>query len=122
MRELEAFARSRENYGMLPDDLVFANRLNRYFFFLRRFQNLSERFGRAAGRIFFHFVMRFDDLVTEIPPKQLGSFAGQPEKHIDADAEIRCENNGQGLRSLFDYSTLLLRMASRADDQRFTVL
>ena len=67
MRELEAFARSRENYGVLTNDLAFANRLNRYFvlIFSRPFQNLSERFGRAAGRILFHFVMRFDDLGIE---------------------------------------------------------
>ena len=71
MRELEALARFRENHGVLTDYLAFANGLNRYFVlnFLRRFQNLSERFGCAAGGIFFHFVMRFDDLGIEIMPK-----------------------------------------------------
>ena len=69
MRELKALARSRENHSVLADYLAFANRLNRYFFFLHGFRNLSERFRRAAGRILFHFVVRFDDLGIEILPK-----------------------------------------------------
>ena len=55
MRELEALAGSCKNHGVLTDYLAFANGLNRYFIlnFLHAFQNLSERFGCAAGRIFF---------------------------------------------------------------------
>ena len=95
MRKLKALSGPAENYVVLADDLAFANRLNRDFLlnFLRRFQNLSERFGRSAGGVLFHFVMRLDDLRIEIRTEQVGSFPRQPEQYIHANAEIRRENN-----------------------------
>ena len=110
MRELKALGGPAENYGVLADYVTFANRLNRYLVssFLRRFQRLGESFRCAAGRVFFHLVMRFDNLGVEITAEQFNSFGRQPEKHIDTDAEIRCEHNRHRPRCLFDCSALLL--------------
>jgi len=91
MREFKALARSAEHDRMFANNIPFANRFD-WDFALRLstgFQNLSQRFGCAAGRILFHLVMRFDNLGVKIAAESLGSFARQPEEHIDSDAEVR---------------------------------
>ena len=109
---------------MLTDNIAFANGFNRYFglTLLRRFQNLGESFRRAAGRIFFHSMMRFDNLSTEVWAEEFGSFARQPEKHIHSDTEIRCEHDRHRASGFFNYRALLLRMTRRSDDERFAVV
>src|SRR5438128_9320050 len=115
MRQLQALARPAENHCVLPDDIAFADRLNRniLFRFAHRFQNLAQSFCRPAWRIFFHLVMRFNDLGIEIPAEQFGGFACQPGKHINSNTEIGREHNRQRLRGLFDCSASLLGMTSR---------
>src|SRR5882724_12844312 len=66
--------------------------------------------------------MRFDNRAVKIAAEFLGSFARQPEKHIDSDAKIRCEHDRQRLRGLFDRVALLRRMTSRPNDQRLAML
>ena len=119
MRKLNALAASTKNHGVLTNHIAFANRLNRNFVLnlLRRFQNVTERFGRPAGRIFFHLVMRFDNLCIKIAPEQFASLTGQPEEHINSDAEIRRKHNRQRLRGLFNKAPLLFRMSRGADDE-----
>ena len=39
--------------------------------------------------------MRFDNRDVKITAELLDSFARQPEKHIDSDAEIGCEYDRQ---------------------------
>ena len=82
MREFKTLARSAKNDRMFPNDIAFANRSNRNFalHFPSRFQNLSKCFGCPAGRIFFHFVMRFDNLGLKIAAELFGSFVRQPEE------------------------------------------
>ena len=108
---------------MLTDDVAFANRFNRYFGLnlLRRFQNLRESFRRAAGRILFHFMMRFDNLSAEVRTKEFGSLARQPKQRIHPNTEIRCENDWDRSSSLFNYRALLLGMTRCSDDERFAV-
>ena len=89
-QKFHAFVGSAENYAMLADNVILANRLNRYFAVSHGFQDLSQRFGCPARRIFFHFVMRFDNLRSEIRAEQFGSFLRQPKEHVDSHAEIRC--------------------------------
>jgi len=86
-----------------------------------RFQNLSQCFGCPAGRIFFHFVMRFDNLGLKIVAELFGSFARQPEEYIDSDAEIGCKDDRHRSRSLFNDSALLLRVTGRSNDQWLTL-
>ena len=90
--------------------------------FVRCFQNLTERLGSAAGRVLLHFVMRFDNLTTKIRSEQFGSFSRQPEKHINSHAEIRCENHRHRVCCFFNNGPLFLRMTSRSDDERLTVV
>ena len=67
---------------MFTNDIAFANRSNRNFtlHFFSSFQNIGKCFGCPAGRIFFHFVMRFDNLDVKIAAELFGSFARQPEE------------------------------------------
>ena len=46
--------------------------------------------------------MRFDDLGVKIAAELFGSFARQPEEHIDSDAEVRCKHDRQRLRGFFN--------------------
>src|SRR5713101_8424508 len=109
---------------MFANDIAFANRLDWNFAmrFSSCFQNLSQRFGRPAWRIFFHLVMRFDNRDVKIAAEPPGSFARQPEKHVDSDAEIRRKHDWQRLRARFNYSALLLRMTGRSNNQRLAML
>ena len=66
--------------------------------------------------------MRFDNRDVKIAAELLGSFARQPEKHIDSDAEIRCEHDRQRLRGLFDRAALLCRVTGGPNDQWLAML
>src|ERR1043165_6851544 len=66
--------------------------------------------------------MRFDDLGIEILPKQFGSFPRHPKKHVNSHTKVRRQYNRQRVSRFFDCSALLLRMTSRADNERFTML
>src|SRR4029453_7107233 len=66
--------------------------------------------------------MRFDNRDVKIAAELLGSFARQPEKHIDSDAEIGCENDRQRTRALFDHAALFCRVTSSPNDQRLATL
>src|SRR5216110_1731151 len=90
--------------------------------FFSLLQDLGQRFGRPAGRIFFHLVMRFDNRDVKIAAELLDGFSRQPEKHIDSDAEIGCEYDRQRLRGLFDRAALLCRVTGRPNDQRLAML
>src|SRR5438034_10332441 len=108
---------------MNANNFSFTNRLNGNLRIrvTRALYNFRQRLGRPARFIFFHLVMRFDNLRIEIAAEQFGSFTRQPKKHIYSDAEIRREHNRQRLRGLFNHFSLLFGMTSCADDKRFTV-
>src|SRR5260370_40247262 len=103
MRQLKPLSGSVENDRVLTNHVTFANRSNPNlapsFFFC--FQNLSKCFGRSTRRIFFHLVMRFDNLSGEIIPELFSSFTCQPEENVDPDAEIRCKDDWHRLRGVF---------------------
>ena len=67
-------------------------------------------------------MMRFDDFRMEIVAEQFGSFVRQKKKHIDSNAEIRREHDRQRLRGIANHLTLLLRISSRPDDKRLTII
>src|SRR5439155_9203824 len=123
MGQLKALGGSVENDCMLANDVAFTDRLNRNFSlrFLSCFQTPGQRFGRPAGRIFFHFVMRFDNLGFKIAAELFGSFAREPEEHIDSDAEVRCKYDRQRLCGLFNYFALLFRVTGRPNHQRLAM-
>src|SRR5438067_1004500 len=66
--------------------------------------------------------MRFDNRDVKIAAELLGSFARQPEKDIDSDAEIRCQHDWQRSRSLFDCTPLLCSVTRRPNNQRLAML
>ena len=66
--------------------------------------------------------MRFDNLDVKIAAELFGSFAREPEEHIDSDAEVRCKYDRQRLCGLFNYSALLFRLTGRPNHQRLAML
>src|SRR5258707_7178448 len=66
--------------------------------------------------------MRFDNLGVKIAAELFGSFAREPEEHIDSDAEVRCKYDRQRLCGLFNYSALLFRLTGRPNHQRLAML
>lgn len=82
-------------------------------------QDFREFFGGTAGGIFFEAVMHFDDFEVEIGAENFGSFLGEKEEGIDADAVVWGEDDGDLGGGVMDGVDLGIGVTGGTDDESF---
>src|SRR6266568_6199244 len=124
MRHLKTLARPAKNYGMFADHIAFADRLNRDLIIgiPRLAQNGGEGLRGSAGRVFLHLMMRFNNFNIEFSAKCLRSITRHSEKHVHACAEVRRENNRNGLGGSFNRGALFRGMSGCSNNEWSLIL
>ena len=120
MFQFNLFVWAGKDHGVFAHDFTFANRFNWNFCSIVSLppQNLRNRFCSPTWCILLHLMMGLGNFGVKFRTKDSSRRARQREKRIDADAEIRSENDRDRTRCILNRFTLFGGMSGRANDER----